>query len=159
MQLFFSYDIYYKACWLSSLCSCVRNGNYDEALDLEAFVCKLSTMHPKWVISVLFFSLASICFGCQLCGRPLAEALTFIFKVTCYSSTGCRSQADNPVSSLSASPETSLKYSGIQWHSSVGSFTLMLLDSFLEKIICFCECILVYCSYQNAFVLLDIYVE
>ncbi|KAI3831970.1 hypothetical protein MKX03_006344 [Papaver bracteatum] len=26
---------------------CVRNGNYDEALDLEAFVCKMSTMHPK----------------------------------------------------------------------------------------------------------------
>ncbi|KAL8522255.1 hypothetical protein ACS0TY_012406 [Phlomoides rotata] len=26
---------------------CVRNGNYDEALDLEAFVAKFTTMHPK----------------------------------------------------------------------------------------------------------------
>lgn len=30
--------------------TCVRNGNYDEALDLEAFVSKLSTMHPKLAV-------------------------------------------------------------------------------------------------------------
>ncbi|XP_061359913.1 conserved oligomeric Golgi complex subunit 8 [Gastrolobium bilobum] len=30
--------------------TCVRNGNYDEALDLEAFVAKLSTMHPKLTV-------------------------------------------------------------------------------------------------------------
>ncbi|KAH0725364.1 hypothetical protein KY284_001229 [Solanum tuberosum] len=29
------------------LARCVRNGNYDEALDLEEFVSKLSAMHPK----------------------------------------------------------------------------------------------------------------
>ncbi|KAG6389378.1 hypothetical protein SASPL_150846 [Salvia splendens] len=27
--------------------TCVRNGNFDEALDLETFVAKLTTMHPK----------------------------------------------------------------------------------------------------------------
>ncbi|TYH15447.1 hypothetical protein ES288_A05G042900v1 [Gossypium darwinii] len=33
---------------LKSGCTeCVRNGNYDEALDLEVFVCKLSTLHPN----------------------------------------------------------------------------------------------------------------
>ncbi|KAH1067483.1 hypothetical protein J1N35_032470 [Gossypium stocksii] len=34
----------------STLLECVRNGNYDEALDLEAFVCKLSTLHPKFPV-------------------------------------------------------------------------------------------------------------
>lgn len=26
---------------------CIRNGNYDEALDLEAFVLRLSKVHPE----------------------------------------------------------------------------------------------------------------
>lgn len=28
-------------------CRCIRNGNYDEALDLEAFVSKISKLHPE----------------------------------------------------------------------------------------------------------------
>jgi hypothetical protein len=28
-------------------CRCIRNGNYDKALDLEAFVSKTSKLHPE----------------------------------------------------------------------------------------------------------------
>lgn len=32
----------------------MRNGNYDEALDLEAFVAKLATMHPRYLPPISF---------------------------------------------------------------------------------------------------------
>ena len=33
--------------------TCVRNGNYDDALDLRAFVAKLLLIHPNLQVSIL----------------------------------------------------------------------------------------------------------
>ena len=55
------------------MCRCVRNGNYDEALDLEAFVTKLSTMHSR----LSTCAPSSICMHFLLFGVDL-HSLAFI---------------------------------------------------------------------------------
>jgi hypothetical protein len=56
---------------------------------------------------------ANIFFGLSTLWKAACLGSFLFFKVTCYSSTSFRGQADNPVSSFSASPETSLKYTGV----------------------------------------------
>ena len=49
------------------MCRCVQNGNYGEALDLEAFVAKLSTMHSR----LSTYAPSSICMHYFLFGVDL----------------------------------------------------------------------------------------
>jgi hypothetical protein len=105
--------------------------------------------------------LANIFFGLSTLWKAACLGSFLFVKVTCYSSTSFRGQADNPVSSFSASPETSFKYTGVV--VLLEHLQLMQLDSsrYMDWKIpyVFYGGVVVYCSYQNVFVLLVIYVE